>query len=189
VRLRILDFGIAKWMGSEERSSSGHTATRSTLHAFLPARGGAGADQRDPHGPATVARREGGELVVNMKREPVGTIASPSPRASGAAEARRGPGAGPWVVLRVGVAASATAGKMLGLAESERLTRDHATAQGPVQAADASFRTYASGDVLLGVGVARVARVVVGVLCGQTGSCVGGSVSRGGFYVSQCGPS
>lgn len=34
VRLKILDFGIAKLMGGEERSSSGHTATRSTLHAF-----------------------------------------------------------------------------------------------------------------------------------------------------------
>lgn len=34
LRLRILDFGIAKLMGSEERLSSGQTATQSTLHAF-----------------------------------------------------------------------------------------------------------------------------------------------------------
>lgn len=100
---------------------------------------------------------ESGELVVNMEREPVVAIASPPPRASGAAEARRGPGAGPWVVLGVGVAASVTGGVMLGLAESERQTRDRATAQGPAEAADASFRTYAYiGDVLLGLGVAGV---------------------------------
>lgn len=34
VQMKILDFGIAKLMGAEDRSSSGQTATQSTLHAF-----------------------------------------------------------------------------------------------------------------------------------------------------------
>ncbi len=95
------------------------------------------------------------ELQPEAAARPASTVAQTEIAVSAGATTpevpRRGPGAGPWILVGASGALAAVGGVMFVLAGNAQSDRDAATAQQPAQDADARLRTYAyTGDGLMG---------------------------------------